>query len=111
MQRAFHHRWRKVIPTFAGTPFESDGAPDLAHRRSASANPATVGAKRGRLCAGMWTHEYHKHGPHRHPRLPFRSPGAAGTARHRTVDASGGRRQTDLASKEVGRWRGTWAGA
>jgi cation diffusion facilitator family transporter len=22
---------------------------------------------------GMWTHEHHQHGPHRHPRLPFRS--------------------------------------
>jgi cation diffusion facilitator family transporter len=31
---------------------------------------------------GLWTHEHHHHGPHRHGRLPFRSTAAADDHRH-----------------------------
>ena len=35
---------------------------------------------------GLWTHEHHHHGPHRHPRLPFRSHDEPG---HRHDDEHG----------------------
>lgn len=47
-----------------------------AERRAGNARPAWHDGDMHCAVAhrhGMWTHEHHQHGPHRHPRLPFRS--------------------------------------
>jgi Co/Zn/Cd efflux system component len=86
MQRAFHHRWRKVIFTSQIGPSRAtelrSRAPSFCIGESCEGRrEARVSARRhhGQVHHtaahrhGIWTHEHHQHGPHRHPRLPFRS--------------------------------------